>query len=233
MKKANWIELGLFVVVVAVIAVLVIGHAKAGAAGAPEAVAPKPTPQVLVEEREVVVEKLVEVTKEVTVEELNSGLRAMGFLETQEYFFTDVIHHSSNLTFKLKNLFDWDIPFTETSYMVTYDGSVTAGVDFSRITVERDENRKIIWVTIPEAEIHHVVIDPESFQLISEKSGLGNPLSVEDVNNSLVELKNKARSRAEESGILKNAEINARLLISSFIIQLEGSRYTIRYETAS
>ena len=228
MKKVNWIELGLFVAVLAVIAGMVIWHAKGSSASAPAAVAPKPTPQVIVEEHEVEVEKLVEVVKEITVEEMNSGLNAMGFLETQEFFFRDVIHYSS-----MKTLFNWDIPFTETSYMVAYDGSVTAGIDFSRIKVERDEGRKIIWVTIPPAEVNHVIIDPNSFELISEKSGLGNPLSVQDVNTGLVELETKARARALEMDLLGKAETNAKLMISSFIIQLAGSRYTIRFETAA
>ena len=229
MKKWGWIELGVFVLILAAIVVLVAQHAKKQPSRAAEAVAVKPTPQVIVEthEVEVEVEKLVEVKKEITVEEISSGLQAMGFLETQEFYFHDVISYYS-----VRTLFNLDIPFTETSYMVGYDGSVTAGIDFAKIKVERDEGRKIIWVTLPPAEFHHVIIDHNSFELLSEKSGVWNPLSVEDVNTSLVELENGAKARALEADLLEKAETNAKLLISSFILQMAGSRYTIRFETA-
>jgi hypothetical protein len=59
--------------------------------------------------------------------------------------------------------------------------------------------------------------DPDSVVLYSEKNGLGNPLSVSDFNDALVELEDKARTRALERGLLEKAKENARRVVVNFI----------------
>lgn len=225
MNKKSIIELALVVLVVLAVAAMVILHARNTAPAPLPVVTPQPTPRVIVEEREVekIVEKIVETEKEITVEEINSGLQAMGRLITGKYFFSDVIQFSSS-----KKLFQrWEIGLTKSHYLAGYDGIVTAGVDFGRIRVEKDEQAQQIRVTLPPAEIFSVDIDMESFRLFSEKSGLGNPISLEDMNTSLVTLEHKARERAEELGLPETAAQNAQELIRSFILQLMEDGYTL------
>ncbi len=71
-------------------------------------------------------------------------------------------------------------------------------------------------ITLPAAEIRHVDIDPDSFQLYSEKEGLGNSVSVSDFNSSLVELEQAAREKALERGILERASTSAEALVLQF-----------------
>lgn len=169
-------------------------------------------PEVRVVTREV--EKLVEVEKQIGADVIQDGLRDMGVLITEEYYFTEVVSFSS-----VKKLFKTDISlkFTETNYLASYDGVVTAGLDFGAITVEKDEEKHRIRVQLPASEIRNIDIDPESFTLYSERSGLGNPLSAADFNTSLVELEELARSKAVERGVLERADEHARALISNFI----------------
>ena len=90
-KLIYWIALG---VVLLAVVILILWHG--GRSKAPEplaAVTPRPTQQVVIRERPV--EKLVEVEKEVTVEEIRAGLNDMGVLLTEEYYFTDVVRFSS------------------------------------------------------------------------------------------------------------------------------------------
>ena len=174
------------------------------AASSPETAATEPE----------VVTQIVEVEKEVTVETLQDGLRDLGMLITEEYYFTDLVSFSSIRKF-LKT--DIKLPFTESSYLVSYDGVVNAGIDLSEATVEKDDGRKIITVHLPKAEIQAVTIDLESFELLEEKAGLGNRLSVEDFNNSLLELEDRARENAGKRGLAEKADANARLMVSRFI----------------
>ena len=89
-----------------------------------------------------------------------------------------------------------------------------------------------ITVTIPAAEIQGVDIDPESFQLYSEKAGLGNHISAEDFNNSLVELEATAREKAIERGVLDRADENARVLIRNLIGALvDLNAYSLEFVT--
>ena len=213
--------------VVLVIIVLIIWRGGRSRASDPlPAVTPRPTQQVVVRERPV--EKLIEVEKEVSVEEIRSGLNDMGTLLTGEYCFTDVVRFSS-----IKKLFSIELGITESSYLASYDGVVTAGVDFTKVALRRDDATGLITVTMPAPEIVAVDIDPQSFQLYSEKTGLGNPISMADFNASLVELEQSARDKALERGLLDRARDNARSIVKNFIAGLvDETRWTVRFETA-
>ena len=229
LKEKQKIRLYLIAVAVVLVAavVLVIVHFAGKAPDEPlPAVTPRPTQQVVVRERPV--EKLVEVEKEITVEEIRFGLNDMGVLLTEEYCFTDVVSYSS-----VKKLFNLELGITESSYLASYDGVVTAGVDFTAIQVARDEAQRRITVTVPGAQILSVDIDPQSFRLHSEKTGLGNPVSAADFNASLVELEQTARQKALDRGILGKADENARRIIRTFVAGLvDPTRWTIVFEEA-
>ena len=170
--------------------------------------------------------KIIEVEREVSVETLEEGMRDIGLLVTQEYLFTDAVSQS-----KVKTLFSLTLGFTESSYLATYDGVVTAGIDFSGVSAEIDRQERVITVSMPKASILNVDIDPASFVLYSEKNGIGNPLSVSDFNGSLVDLEEKARERAIGRGILKQADENARRIAETFIGGLLDLReYNILWE---
>lgn len=173
-----------------------------------------PTPRVIVRET----------GKKISAQTLQDGLNDMGFLITAEYYFTDVISYSS-----VKRLFNSiELGITETSYCASYDGTVNAGIDFSGMTVEMDDELNRVVVHLPPAEIFGVDIDTDSFRLISEKSGLGNPVSVSDFNTSLAELESSAEEKALERGLLEKADENARLIIHGFVGSLvDLPRYSL------
>ncbi len=224
-KKKLWIYLIALAVVVLLICGLILWRVLSAPAAqdAPAAVAPRPTPEVRIRER--LVDKLIEVEKEVGAEEIASGLNDMGVLVTEEYYFTDVVHFSS-----IKKLFSLELGITASSFLASYDGVVTAGVDFTRIGIEKDDDAGVITVTMPGAAVLNVDIDPDSFRLYEEKSGLGNPISAADFNSSLVELERSAEEKAIERGVLDHADENARVLIRNFVAALaEEGRYTVRF----
>ena len=212
-SKASKIYIILIAVLVIAIAALLIWKAVSAdnvSTAAPEPSPAQPTAEVIIQEKEV--EKIVEVEKEISSEVISDGLNDMGTLITEEYYFTDAISFTS-----VKQIFNINLGITETSYLGTYDGVVTAGIDFSEISVIKDDDNLKIFVTVPEASIINIDIDPESFQLFSEKSGVGNPVSVEDFNTSLVELEDTVSAKAIERGILDRANENAEKLIRNFI----------------
>jgi len=216
--------LALIAAVLVLIAILLLLHPRTQ----PETPADNPAAKTA-EEPKAVRERWIEVEKKVTAEVIQDRLQDMGVLITEEYYFTDLISFSSVKTF-LRT--DFVLPFTETSYMVRYDGVVSAGIDLSAAGIEKDEDRKQITVRIPKASIQTTTIDLDSFELLEEKTGLGNPLSVQDVNTSLQELERSAEQKALERGLLEKADKNARSMISQFIASLVGdAEYALRYET--
>ena len=172
--------------------------------------------------------KIIDVRREILVSTLEDGVRDMGVLITQEYYFTDAVTQS-----KVKTLFNIPLGFTETNYIATYDGVVTAGIDFSGVSVELEDDGSTLTVRMPKAEIRNVDIDPNSFVLYSEKNGFGNPMSVSDFNGSIVDLENKARDAALSRGILDQADESAKLIVENFIGGFVSlSKYRIVWETA-
>lgn len=183
-------------------------------------ITPRPTAAVVVREKEV--EKIVETEKRITAEIIQDGLKDMGFLITEEYYFTEVASYSSIKKF----LIEWK--FTESSFLASYDGVVEAGVDCTKIRVEKDDEQKTVSVFVPEAEAKPANIDPNSLVVYSEKEGAGNHISIEDYNNSLIELENAAERKAVERGVLDRANANAEKLIRSFVGSLvDLGEYTL------
>ena len=223
-KNRTKLLVGLIVLVLAAIVVLVIIYASgSGKSAAPASVTPRPTAEVIVKEK--LVEKVVETEKEITSDVIQDGLNDMGFLLTEEYYFTEVVSFSSIKKF----LIEWK--FTESSFLASYDGVVEAGIDCTKITVEKDDAKKEILVSVPQAEARPANIDPNSLIVYSEKEGTGNHISIEDYNNSLIELENAAEQKAVERGILDRANENAERIIRTFVgslVDLSTYRLTVR-----
>jgi hypothetical protein len=169
-------------------------------------------------------DRFVKIKTTITSETIQDGLRDMGVLVTQEYYFTQVENYE-----KTKVIMKF---FTSSSnFIYSYDGVVTAGVDFNNISVKKDDENKVITITVPQSEIQYIDIDYDSFKIYSEKDGLWNPTSIDDYNDSLVDLRKSAQEKAIEKGVLEKADENAKTIIQNFVISMvDSSDYTIKWE---
>lgn len=159
----------------------------------------------------------------VSTEIIEDGLRDLGKLVTQEYYFTQVENFSKEVT--AAGI------FTSTATIVySYDGVVTAGVSCDEIFVDKNDTNKTITITIPKSEIQNVDIDLESFKVFEEKQGLWSKIKLADVNKSLIEFKNAAKAKALEKDVLANADKNAESIIDRFVRSLvDTGDYTVKY----
>ena len=168
-------------------------------------------------------EKKDKVVISASTDTIQDGLANMGVLITQEYYFTQVEKYTKEKTF-LKFI------TSSSEFMYSYDGAVMAGIDFEKIEIKTDEDRKIITVDMPDSEIQAVTIDKDTFKIYSEKDSLWNPLKLEDYNISLVEFENAAKEKAIASGILERSDEQARNLVREFISSLPNTgEYTISF----
>ena len=214
-NKKNWIGAGLLLVIAALTVTLVALHAKSAPPQPLPTATPRPTPKVVVEEK---------------VVELSAGLNEMGQLITAEYYFTAVASASTQLA----PILGIKLGFTESSFLAGYDGVITAGIDFSLIRVDKDEEKGRVTVTMPAAVIFNVDIDPDSFQLYNETSSIFTDITAEDYNNALLELEATEREKALARGILDNADENARKLVRSFIGSLlDPAEYAVEFVTGA
>ena len=154
------------------------------------------------------------------------GLRNIGEFATQAGYYTNVQVIEDSQKF-----FGYNIPFTQSKYIFSYDGVIKAGVDFEDIAIAVDEVKKTVTVTIPGVKITSNEIDQGSLEVYDEKKSIFTPLSISDVNMSMTELKAEAEETAVGNGILENARSNAELLITGFLAaQFDPSEYEYIYE---
>ena len=96
--------------------------------------------------------KGLEDTKEevkVTSDTLKEQLKGIRELVTQEYIYTNADKRESTE----KWLWGIDRPFSGNSLLVTYDGTIKAGVDLSQVEITVDEDAHTITVILPPSEI--------------------------------------------------------------------------------
>ena len=155
---------------------------------------------------------------------IEDGLKDMGVLITEEYYFTQVEEYSSS---KKVLIFD-----SKSSFTYSYDGTVSAGIDCNNVKIAKDDEAKTVTITIPKADIVSVNIDKESFKIYEEKEGLWNKTGINDFNDSLIEFENAAKAKALEKGIIDKADEGAKKLIASFVDSLiDSDEYTVTYVT--
>ncbi len=223
-KKEIAYAVGIVLALIAVIVVIAVGvHLRHRPAGTDATSSPAPAAQAAAADAQGIVNE----KNTLSFETVQDGLRSMGFLETEEYYFTEVVSRS-----KLKELFHTGIPLplTESSFIGTYEGTITAGVDFAAVAVETEQflGKTQVRVTIPAPVLQEPNIDPDSFELYSEKTGIANPFSVSEYNDVLSELEAEVQQNALDRGVLDRAEEHAKQIIGNFVASLlSGTDYEL------
>ena len=138
--------------------------------------------------------------KTITGDIIKSGLADIGELATEEYYYTGVESFDSS-----KSIKGFELPFTTTRFIYSYDGVIKAGIDFEEIEVEKDDLKKLIVVTLPPSRILSSEIDHDSFKLYDEKQSIFNPLKVGDVNDTIKDLKKVENELEEIEALLASA----------------------------
>ena len=155
------------------------------------------------------------------------GLEDVGELVTQTCYVTIVEDSKTNRDFF--NLFD--IPFTESRQIFSYDVEVDASVNFSEITyVANDENREIT-IKLPYAKIYKSTLNLFSLKVYLDSESLFSRINLEKQNEILKAIEEQAIKDAKSNGIIEAANKNAQTLISGFIKNNDKYKeYKIIYE---
>lgn len=160
-----------------------------------------------------VVETVVEKEIQISGETIRAGMANIGELCTAEYNFTHVEKVDSQRDIK-----GFKIPFTTSMFIYSYDGTIKAGIDFTKIQIDKNDTKKIITLKLPDVKIISSDVDQNSFQLYDEKNNIFNPISVTDVTDSFADLKNSEEEKAIENGLLDKARTNANMLVENFML---------------
>ena len=141
------------------------------------------------------------------------GFEDMGELATQAAYCTMVED-----TEAARDLFGVEIPFTQSRLIYSYDVIVRAGLDFEQIEWSVDEPNKVIEVKLPEIKVLNSELDTESFKLYLEDESIFRRISMEENNDSMIEMEENARRQAVGNGLLDEARANAEAILRSFFV---------------
>lgn len=121
--------------------------------------------------------------------------------------------------------------FNSIKYYVAYQGVVTAGIDFTKIDIQVDDENKIITITVPEVEIQNVRVDAGTMRYIfNEEEYETENVSAEAYSAAVEHLTQQAGT---ESRLFDMAQDNAIDAISALItpwVNQVDSDYTVQIE---
>lgn len=191
-------------------------------------------------DKPVEVEKVVEKQVVLTADTVESSIQDIGLLCTADYYFSHVEKFDSTKTIPftvdpqtLPRGFEWlskvmkkdiKIPGTKSSFIYSYDGNILAGIDFTKVKVEMEDDGDEVTVFLPKADIISTNIDQDSFELYDEKNNIFNPITVTDFADSYRDMVKDEEQKAISTGLLDRADANAQTLMTNLIKGLANGK---------
>lgn len=129
-------------------------------------------------------------------------------------------------------LWGWTLPFSDTSILVTCDGEVKAGIDFSAVKVDVNETTRTITATLPHSKVVNNNIPQETINVLEVKNNLFNEVTFDDYSAFISAEKPIMQEKAIEMGLLDDADREAEAIIRAFLSVLPGiNSYTLNVAT--
>lgn len=151
----------------------------------------------------------------ITTEYITGKLDVASELNTAELTYTGVVTYE-----------DGSIPFiTKTGFNMIYTATVKAGIDFSEIKV--DVSDTAVVVTLPEAKVQSVHVDPNSIQFYDEKFALFNWSSKTDITESIAAAERDITQNANTDELIQKAEEQTERLIKGLLEGAIGDRQLV------
>ena len=168
------------------------------------------------------------VSPEISLDVLNTEIKEIGELATTEYLYTNAAKFTDS-----KQIKNWNIPFTEKSFVIKWDGVIKAGIDVEQITTKLDETNNVLTVVLPTTKILSHDTKEDSVEILVESSGLFNSISLEDKIQFDAETVKEMEERAIQNGLLEKAQKNAEAVIFNLLCTNPDivGHYSIEFES--
>lgn len=154
----------------------------------------------------------------ITSTRLREQLESVRELVTQKYFYTDADRGEYHKTW----IFGWDMPFSDKSFLIRYDGIIKAGIDLNEVEIDVNEDTRTIIVTLPPSRITDNNVPQETIETIETKDGLFNKVTIDDSNALITERKKVMEQKAIERGLLVDADAEAQAVVKAFFSLVPG-----------
>lgn len=159
-------------------------------------------------------------------------LENIGELATQVSYSTEVGSIRDS-----REIFGVKIPFTQSSYIYSYDFIIKAGFDFGAIDCKKEG--QVIKVKMPAPEILSNEIKLDTLKVYNNEESIFTNIAPESINDNTSDMKNEAQETAISNGIFDMAKDNAEIIVKAFLSDLYSfdadgkdgkGQYTIEFE---
>ena len=113
-------------------------------------------------------------------------------------------------------------------FIMVFEATARAGINVKEIKVEVDNINRIVWITLPKAEILDVKVDMDKIKYFDEKFSLFNIDQKEDANKANALAEEEAKKELASMGILEMADAQAEALIKGLIQDVVPKKYEIK-----
>ncbi len=142
---------------------------------------------------------------------VSEKLVSISELATSRYEYSNVISIKDSLSFK-----EYTIPFTEKSFVVKYNGCITAGLDLSTATFAIDKN--ILTVSVPPCSILSHTVNEDEVYIFDEKTSIFNQLTMDEMLSEIVADKTKTEERIIKDGFLDEVTVDTIKLLKDIFL---------------
>ena len=139
----------------------------------------------------------------ITSTTIKNQLTEINELALYSYDYSKVGKFSNKLSFN-----GWKIPLTQKTFIITYDGSIKAGIDLKQAKISIDNEQ--LNITLPAAKILSHEIDENSIEVYDESSNIFNQISINDY-------KSFATKEAISNGILEKSKTKAEQTLTTYL----------------
>ena len=158
----------------------------------------------------------------ITSTTIRNQLTEINELAVYSYDYSKVGKFSNKLSFN-----GWDIPLTQKNFIITYDGTIKAGINLDEAKVDIDQNN--LNITLPATKILSHEIDENSIEVYDESKNVFNPISINDYATFAKKQKEMVAEEAIENGLLSEAATKTQDAIKKYLNAIPNinENYTI------
>lgn len=153
----------------------------------------------------------------ITEDLVSSRIEEISQLASVEYHYTKVGKYEDRLDF-----YGWQVPLTMKRFIISYDGTIWAGVDLTRAEIHMG-SEGLVEVILPEAEILSHEQDLDSITVFDETKNIFNPIQITDYIEFSKDQKKGAEEDAIEKGLLTQAQERAEETVTQWLATLLNS----------
>lgn len=159
-----------------------------------------------------------------------SGVDTICELATLECYYHNVVEYEK----QPDGLFQYGLfQYGYKKMWMEYEGIIKVGIDVNEVQVEQPDENNVVRITIPDARVMDVDVDPYSMSDPIVDTGILTTITTEEKSQAFVETQKAMRESAENDGyILSQAQENAKKLLKQYVTKVGeqiGQNYTVEF----